>query len=574
MKNSSNFILLLLFIHTISISQNDIKNDSLLDYSYQKLRNEYIKNYSDSLLSAKYANAFFSKALIEKDTAKIISGYYQRIAIENNIFTRFNLYDSLIDIAKKANNYYYLTISYYDKGALYQKKYKYSSALTNYIEASKYNKYNKNKSRKETSFLIDYSIGLLKLRIEENNEALEIFKKLWQEAIENDFINRRQGLYFNILFYLGDAHRKVHNIDSARTYTRLGLLDAKNNNSDNDYNLFLLLEGILDLENNIDQGISKLSSSLDYLKTQNNGINTSFGYQYLGKGYSMKGEFKKAVENYLKVDSIIGDNKSVFPELLYTYYQLRDHYKSKGDQNRELYFINKILKFDSLNNKNYRYLTNKINNDYKIPLLVDDKDLVINVLKFENNLKKYAAYSLLLLIAIITFVLFNQFRLKRKYEKKFKILLEDSSTLRNNQRITNDVQIKEISKIDVPIDLVEKIIKEISSFEERCGYLDRNINSIEFAKSIGTNNTYFTKVFKQVKGKFFSEYLRELRLKYALEKLKKDPKFRKYTVKAIAMECGFNNSESFSKNFHKEYGIYPSFFIKKLNNSKEEYLKF
>ncbi|TSE03808.1 AraC family transcriptional regulator [Aquimarina algiphila] len=47
-------------------------------------------------------------------------------------------------------------------------------------------------------------------------------------------------------------------------------------------------------------------------------------------------------------------------------------------------------------------------------------------------------------------------------------------------------------------------------------------------------------------------------------KLKEDRIFRKYTVKAIAQDIGFNNAEAFAKAFYKKTGIYPWYFIKEL----------
>ena len=60
-------------------------------------------------------------------------------------------------------------------------------------------------------------------------------------------------------------------------------------------------------------------------------------------------------------------------------------------------------------------------------------------------------------------------------------------------------------------------------------------------------------------------YLKTLRINYAIERLKIDIVFRKYTIKAIATESGFKGAESFSKEFKKVSGMYPSYFIKKLN---------
>ncbi len=85
------------------------------------------------------------------------------------------------------------------------------------------------------------------------------------------------------------------------------------------------------------------------------------------------------------------------------------------------------------------------------------------------------------------------------------------------------------------------------------------------AKSFGTNYTYLSKVINLQKGKHFSNYINDLRIVYAYQELKKDPKLRNYTIKAIAKECGFKSAESFSKAFLKKTGIYPSHFIKSLN---------
>ena len=50
-------------------------------------------------------------------------------------------------------------------------------------------------------------------------------------------------------------------------------------------------------------------------------------------------------------------------------------------------------------------------------------------------------------------------------------------------------------------------------------------------------------------------------------------KLRKYTIKAIAGEFGFNTSESFSKAFYKKHGIYPSYFLSRLEKNQEKEVK-
>jgi len=71
-----------------------------------------------------------------------------------------------------------------------------------------------------------------------------------------------------------------------------------------------------------------------------------------------------------------------------------------------------------------------------------------------------------------------------------------------------------------------------------------------------------------MKGKNFSSYLSDLRVDYAIDRIKNNSQFRLYSIKAIAEETGFKNTESFSKAFHKKTGIYPSYFIKNIGTER------
>lgn len=55
-------------------------------------------------------------------------------------------------------------------------------------------------------------------------------------------------------------------------------------------------------------------------------------------------------------------------------------------------------------------------------------------------------------------------------------------------------------------------------------------------------------------------------MEYITEELERNTKFRKYTIKAIANECGFKSAESFSKAFYKKLGFYPSYYLRQLKN--------
>lgn len=146
-----------------------------------------------------------------------------------------------------------------------------------------------------------------------------------------------------------------------------------------------------------------------------------------------------------------------------------------------------------------------------------------------------------------------------KKKKIFEKLLENFES----EKIISVVQKKEFNIAD---DVVDNILKKLSNFEKKCEYTSQNLKLNQLAEEFETNVKYLSAIINKYKEKNFSDYLNDLRVEYAISKLNKDKRFIKFTIKAIAMECGFNTAESFSKAFRKKTGIYPSFFIKELEN--------
>ena len=110
----------------------------------------------------------------------------------------------------------------------------------------------------------------------------------------------------------------------------------------------------------------------------------------------------------------------------------------------------------------------------------------------------------------------------------------------------------------------------MEKFEKTHRYTKNKITLNTLAKELKTNISYLSKIINVHKGLNFPNYLKKLRIDYAIEKLKDDAKFRTYTIQAIAEEVGFNKAQSFSAAFYKKTGFYPSYFIKQLENQKVE----
>ena len=87
-----------------------------------------------------------------------------------------------------------------------------------------------------------------------------------------------------------------------------------------------------------------------------------------------------------------------------------------------------------------------------------------------------------------------------------------------------------------------------------------NITIPLLSKKIALNQTKLKKAFKELFGKTVHEYLKDLRLEKALEFLTSN----KYSIKEVALMCGYTNQGSFTYAFLIDTTVYQRIFKKSL----------
>ncbi len=555
-KNRNIFIVLF-FIATPFFSQERTL-DSLSELEYQEIQELFFKSATDSLVNHTYVQAYLNKAKKEKDSLEIAKGYYLKIISSGEDEKFFHLYDTIIEVSKNLKNQNFPATAYFDKGVYYHRKYLYKNALDNYIKAAYYN----HGSRKvHLEFLINQSLGRLKSTINKNQEALTITKKCYKYVVEKNYRDENSPLYYNVLFSLADAYRKMNYLDSARVYTRLGLLDKNESDTSINYYHFLLLDGILRLQNKeYVEAEANIARALPYIEKIQDQTTIASGYFYLGKAYSYLNNEEKSILNYKKVDSIVQKTNDISPEYTNAYQQIIKHYRKEGDLEEQLKYTVKLIQVDSIIDNRYKYVNQEITNKLDIPSLINSKEQLIEQLQLDKKQSSTATFVLLLMLSGIIGVTAYQYKKKTFYKKRFEELIK-TDTPKEHVKPT----ISETSPPDIPKEIIDELLMKLSEFEKTHAYIDSKITLTSLAIKMNTNSNYLSKVINHFKQKSFATYIKELRVEYAFVKLKSEAKLRRFTIKAIAEECGFKSAESFSKTFYKVYGIYPSYFIKKLD---------
>jgi AraC-like DNA-binding protein len=469
--------------------------------------------------------------------------------------------DSILLITKDLeNNAKYPALAYKQKGRFYYRLGHYNLALDNFIKGLHH--------AKENTLLhatTNFNIGLIKNNIGEREEAKKIFRQYVR--FMEEFQNKEPAKNYNLaLFALSDSFAYTGQLDSATYYIDKGIKNCLLHQDMHTYRFFVLGSGIKSyFEKNFKDARDSLSKAKKLFTNHYDKTSLAISHLYLGKSKLAMNDY--TMKHFIAVDSILEITNDVTPELLENYDDLRKHYKSVNDNKKHLHYINQQLKFDSILNTSYKDLVKNIVKNYDVEGLIEEKNDTIQELNKEMATSDTTIIVLLSLVLAFAGAMYYFFRKQVIHKKRFHKLLEEQQQKRqladqsNKETPSADATIKEL-----PEELVNDILAKLKKFEASTKFVKKKYTLPQLAKELNTNGTYLSKVINEVKQVNFSNYLNQLRIDYAVARITNDSRFREYTIKAIAEECGFKTQQSFSAAFYKKTGIKPSFFIRQLKN--------
>ncbi|WP_313717313.1 helix-turn-helix domain-containing protein, partial [Kaistella carnis] len=295
---------------------------------------------------------------------------------------------------------------------------------------------------------------------------------------------------------------------------------------------------------------------------------------YLGLSYWHTGKKKLAVKYLEELDKHYSKTKKLDPQFRSAYEILIKYYKSTGNTEKQLEYINKLMTLDRSYEKNYKSLYQRIAKEY------DTKKLVAEKNRIESKLKNQRIIFITLFIILLVISVFFGFRIykeKQNYKKRFEEIIDqlnqESST--EEKLMVDSTEKVEDQKFDYdfynkipglnPL-FVENILKQLDIFEKENKFLDSQISQKSLSEDLGTNSTYFSKIINTYKGKNFTLYISDLRLDYIIDHLRNDVKYLNMDVKELATIAGFSSAENFSDHFRRKFDLKPSVFMKMMKS--------
>ncbi|RXM42759.1 helix-turn-helix domain-containing protein [Flavobacterium sp. YO64] len=552
MKCTLPVLLVIFLAHSLS-AQKISKSvpDSLLFKTYTYLDDRIYEYKNDSLKAAPYLFAYLKKARKEKNYEETVNAY-QNILHQSPMNLRLKYADSMVIAAEKSKSDELIGSANLSKGIVYYSQKNYVKAYDYYIKA------NESISKTENNYLIyktKYHIAQIKYYLGFYDEAISLFN----DCIEY-FEKNQARPYLNSLHSLSVCYNKIGDYSKCSETNALGIKECERLKIPEMELFFKHSEGINQFFlNNYHTSIQLLQEVIPQLNSMTEFANESIANFYIGKNYWKLQRQAKAVPYFKKVEKVFIEKGYIRPDLREVFELMIKYYKKENNLKSQLYYIDQLLKADSILTDTNKYLMGKIHKEY------DTKEILLEKEKIQQQLVKEKYYDVILisivvvLFSAVIYGTYNHFETKKRNKIKFDLLLKKNEQSSLQKQATDKFEITDISQ-----ETVQQIIKHLERFERDKKFLHKEATLATLTVRFNTNSKYLSKVIYHRSGKRFADYINDLKIDYLVELLRNSSMHRNYSIGSLAEEAGFTSTPRFTNAFHSKTGISVSYFLKEL----------
>ena len=543
------------------------KKDSLSKYSYVDLHYRIMDAEKDSFRLHTYLKEYKQRAFREKNDERI-SAYYKNFVFQQKEEKQLAFIDSALYYAFKINDKAVIGDVYLTKGTLFYSMKDFQKALDNCLKANEYisqtdDIYNKKR--------IKYQIGIVKNYLGYYEDAASLFQECITYYGQDETYNMQRG-YVSSLEGLAWSYTKMNRVNESNQVLQTALRSVgKNNFSKLDEHYLVFKQGINDyFLKNYDEAIRKIDQRLPFLYENEDFAWATVGNFYIGQSYWDMNEKEKAISYFEKVNQVFETKKYTHPDVRKSYELLISYYKLKNDKNKQLYYIEQLVKADSVYSQNHKHLIHKIHKEYETKDLLQAKkelERSLFVEKYKTGIISGVAFFILIVSLVV------YFQQKKKAKKVAQELIRKIESIQK-QIVTSSEELKLVPKTNnINDEIVLKILEKLTGFEQKQKFLKPDVTLEKVAKEFGTNTSYLSSVINSHKNQKFNDYINSLRINYVINEMviNSSTDFFRYSMDGIAQHLGFKSENTFSRTFQKHTGIKPSVFIKEL--SERQHLK-
>ena len=530
-------------------------HDSLSQKEYKYLFEKIRDAKTNAPLQKVYLESFLKKAKAGQDFEMLVTAYKNYVDVTDSDL-KIMYTDSMVIAARKSNDDKIIGAAYLSRGIAFYGLKKHELALENYLTASPFIE----KSKDEyLTYKLKYNIAHEKYYLKKNEEAIQLFNSCLEY-----FKGNNARAYLNTVHSLGLCYNSEGNYGKSEAMVTLGYEEGSRLNNHSMDGYFLHLDGQNQyFIRNYAQAIENLKKSIPFIEEQGDYANVAVADFYIGKSYWALKRYDEGLPYLKKVAQVFEEREYIRPDLRENFELLIQFYKKHNQPKQVLFYVDRLLKADSLLISTHDHLYDNIHKNYDTKALVQEKKNVEELLKKERLKKQILIVSSVILGVTSVVFLFNWLRNKRK-ERIFRELLA------YNKKETFKREKGTPRELDIAPDTVAKILQLLEKWEKAMKFLEKDITLTTLAVYLETNNRYASEIILFYREKSFSKYLNDLKVDYIIELLKTDKHKRLYTHDALANEVGFSTTQRFVSAFKARTRISPNYFSAKIKKEIED----